>query len=64
MLRVTNKREAEQGGGLNDYPPSRPVLGRYAPGMGRAVGQSLVTLDVDKKIELEIFNPISKLGVS
>jgi len=33
-------KKGEQGGGLNDYPPSRPVLGRYAPGTGRAVGQS------------------------
>jgi ribosomal-protein-alanine N-acetyltransferase len=30
----------EQGSGLNDYPPSRPVLGRCAPGTGRAVEQS------------------------
>lgn len=34
------EQEAEPGSGLNDYPPSRPVLGRFAPGTGRAVGQS------------------------
>ncbi len=30
----------EPGSGLNDYPPSRRMLGRFAPGMRRAVGQS------------------------
>ena len=33
-------KKVEQSSGLNDYPPSRPVLGRFAPGTDRAVGQS------------------------
>ncbi len=33
-------KKGEQGSGLNDHPPSRPVLGRFAPGTDRAVGQS------------------------
>jgi hypothetical protein len=47
----------------NAYPPSRRVLGRFAPGTRRASGQACLTLDV-RRLGVLVPENTREVGIS